>query len=246
MAGGDSRFDGAGFDLPKPLIPLLGRPLFWWATESLRRRVPLQEMIFVILKEHGDAFNLDRIIISYYPEAVVVEIPEVTADAVESAMIGVRHLTSRGPVAINDCDHAFEAGDLALLPGRLVGIDRGGLQGASMCFPSNSLAYSYADLEVAADGRERVIRAVENSVSSDHAIGGCYFFASSDELDSACEDYSKYCPDDALFMHGIISLLIRRQRQVGVLHAGLHRAFGTPDDLLAMSPARFAPLLAWK
>lgn len=246
MAGRGSRFSDAGFKLPKPLIPLFDRPLFWWACESLRRRVPLQEMIFVVLEEHSDDFNLDKIILSYYPEAVIVEIADVTAGAAESAMIGVRHLTSDGPVAINDCDHAFEAGDLAPLLGQLGGKKNGGLHGALMCFSSHDPAYSYAELETSSDGRERVIRTVEKKPVSAHAIGGCYFLASSDELNAVYLDYSRYCPYDELFMSGIFNLLIQRDRQVGVLHAGLHRSFGTPDELQGMSAARFAPLLAWR
>ena len=132
MAGRGSRFSGAGFELPKPLIPLFGRPLFWWACESLRRSVPLREMVFVVLDEHCRLFGLDRVVLSYYPDAVIAKLADVTTGAAESAMIGVRHLATDGPVAVNDCDHAFEAGNLALLLAQLNGNSNPGLQGALM------------------------------------------------------------------------------------------------------------------
>lgn len=245
MAGRGSRFSGAGFELPKPLIPLFGRPLFWWACESLRRSVPLREMVFVVLDEHCRLFELDRVVLSYYPDAVIVKITDVTTGAAESAMIGVRHLATDGPVAVNDCDHAFEAGDMAFLLGRLNDHSNAGLQGALMCFPSRNAAYSYAEIECPPNGAQRVVRTVEKNPVSPHAIGGCYFLASSTELEAVYLDYSRYCPYDELFMSGIFNLLIQRKRRVGVLHAGLHRSFGTPDELQAMTPARFAPLLAW-
>lgn len=246
MAGPGTRFSDAGFDLPQPLIPLFGRPMFWWACESLRRRVPLHEMVFVILEEHSDRFDLDKTILSYYPEAVVVEIPDAACSAAESAMIGVRHLHADGPVAVNDCDHAFEVGDLACLIAQMGGRAQGGLHGALMCFPSHEPARAHAELQTLANGRQRVVRTVDQAAGSAHAIGGCYFLASSAELDAVYLDYSKYCPDDARFMRGVLDVLIRRGRPVGALHAGVHRSFGTPDELQAMTAARFAPLLAWR
>ena len=51
MAGQGSRFGGHSFGMPKPLIPVAGRPMIAWALESLRR-VAYSHIIFVALAEH--------------------------------------------------------------------------------------------------------------------------------------------------------------------------------------------------
>ena len=48
MAGLGSRFRDAGYSVPKPLIEVLGRPMYAWAAESL----PLaqsSQLIFILL-----------------------------------------------------------------------------------------------------------------------------------------------------------------------------------------------------
>ena len=106
-AGRGSRFTKFGENKPKPLIDLNGRPFFWWSVESVRRILPLRQMIFVVLEDHVTEYSIDKIITSYYPDATIVVIPEVTSGAAETAKIGLLSLSESGPIAINDCDHAF-------------------------------------------------------------------------------------------------------------------------------------------
>ena len=60
MAGRGKRFAECGFKEPKPLIPVLGRPMYSWAVDGL----PLDatsRLIFVCLREHleGSALEAD-------------------------------------------------------------------------------------------------------------------------------------------------------------------------------------------
>src|SRR5436190_2573417 len=137
MAGRGSRFASGGHKQPKPLIDVAGRPAFWWATESVRRAGVVGEMVYVVLAEHVAAFGIDEAISSYYPEARVVTVREVTAGAAESAAIGVAALDSTGPLAVNDCDHAFRVDGLRELVTRLIDSE-----GALLGFRSASPAYS--------------------------------------------------------------------------------------------------------
>ena len=109
MAGRGTRFDRAGVAVPKPLIELWGRPLFWWSTESVLRSVDVRELVFVVLDAHVEHFGIDAAIRDVYPTARIVSLPEVTAGAAESAALGVAALETKGPFALNDCDHAFRA-----------------------------------------------------------------------------------------------------------------------------------------
>ena len=52
MGGGGTRFGRSGFNMPKPLIEIYGKPFFYWATQSIAKFVHLENITFVVLKEH--------------------------------------------------------------------------------------------------------------------------------------------------------------------------------------------------
>jgi NDP-sugar pyrophosphorylase family protein len=234
MAGRGSRFLRDGRVTPKPLIPLAGRPFFHWAAESVRRAAPVREMVFVVLEEHVRGFGIDDAIRACYPDATVVAIAEVTAGAAETAAAGVAALRSTGPFAVNDCDHAFDAGDL----GPLVEALGTTLGGALLGFRATSPAYSYAVL----DGDGRVRRTVEKEVASPFAVAGCYLFAEPAVFAGLLEQYRTECTYRELFVSGMYNVAVRRELAVGFRELRAHLAFGTPEELAAVSPERLAAL----
>ncbi|MDP8912067.1 MAG: NTP transferase domain-containing protein [Pseudomonadota bacterium] len=223
MAGRGSRFAKQGIVQPKPLVDLAGRPFFWWATESLRRVVPIREMVFVVLEEHVRDFRIDERIIEHYPGALVVRVPEVTSGAAETAAIGLRALSTAGPVAINDSDHAFRSPELS----RTADMLREDIDGALLCFASDSPAYSYVQLN---DGGG-VIGTVEKRVVSSYAIAGCYLFSDPSLFLSLYGDYRLDCPYDEMFVSGIYNRLAASGGRIEKIVASRHVSFGTPEEL---------------
>ena len=65
MAGSGSRFYKKGFCQPKPLIPIYGKPFFYWAVQSIRKFVEITSLDFVVLYEHVDKFGIDKEILKY-------------------------------------------------------------------------------------------------------------------------------------------------------------------------------------
>lgn len=237
MAGRGSRFAREGCAIPKPLVELSGRPFFWWATESVRRAARVREMVFVVLEEHERDFGAGERVRHFYPDAVIVALPEMTSGAAETAAIGLRALRSSGPVVVNDSDHAFACPDFGPLVDRL-GSD---LDGALLCFRSDSPAYSYAQL--GDDGR--VTGTVEKRVVSPYAIAGCYLFAAPDLFLAAYEDYRLSCPYDELFVSGIYNSLIASGGRIGKMVAARHVSFGTPEELARVDPASLGSGADW-
>jgi len=237
MAGRGSRFAQRGRPTPKPLIELHGRPFFWWATESLRRVVAIEQMAFVVLEEHCREHRIDRRIGEFYPQARIVALPEVTSGAAETAALGVRALSGAAPIAVNDCDHAFLCPELPVAAARL----RAGLQGALLGFRSTSPAYSYARLDAAG----RVLGTVEKQVAGPLAIAGCYLFASPALFDELYREYEQTCPYSELFVSGLYNLLAQRGGEAAMLETQRHLSFGTPAELAALDPAAFATDFAW-
>lgn len=227
MAGRGSRFAADGVETPKPLIDLAGRPFFWWAVESVRRRVPLRELLFVVLREHVEAHAIDRVIARHYPDARIVAIEEPTSGAAETGALGVAALAVDGPFAINDCDHAFRADSLPAMEGPIAG--------ALLGFRSSSPAYSYVRLDP--DDGTRVLGTVEKRIVSPFAIAGCYFFAGKSLFADALEAYRRDCPYDELFVSGLFNILCGRGEQVAFRALAEHRSFGTPEELAAVDCA---------
>jgi len=237
-AGRGSRFAKFGILEPKPLIDLHGRPFFWWATESVRRSVKLRQLVYVVLEEHITEFNIDQRIKAFYPEATIVAIPDVTSGAAETARIGVQALVEPGPVAINDCDHAFMS---SALPATVAAL-QADLAGGLMCFQSSNPAYSYVKL--GASGA--VEGTVEKKVVSPYAIAGCYLFGNSADFDGLYARYQQACPYDELFISGIYDLMAQDGLKLDKVELDRHISFGTPDELGRVSPEAIAPFLAWK
>jgi dTDP-glucose pyrophosphorylase len=239
MAGRGSRFSRHGIREPKPLIDLEGRPFFWWATESVRRAAPVKEMVFVVLDEHREQFAIDRRIAEFYPDARIVSIPEVTSGAAETAKLGVEAVRSRGPVAINDSDHAFRCLDLGAATAEL---GSSVAAGALLCFRSDSPAYSYVRL----DSSGEVIGTVEKKVVSPFAIAGCYLFASAAIFNNLYESYRARCPYDELFTSGLFDLMAERGQRVLKIDVEHHCSFGTPEERERVGSPEFDCYLAWK
>jgi len=237
MAGRGSRFAKLGITEPKPLVNLFGRPFFWWATESVRRAAPVGEMAFVVLDEHVRDFSIDRRIREFYPDAQVVAIPEVTSGAAETARLGVEAISGEGPIAVNDCDHAFLCPDLPRLVEQLANGAASGL----VCFRSQSPAYSYVRL----DGAGAVTGTVEKQVVSPFAIAGCYLFESAATFKRHYSAYREDCPYDELFVSGLANLMTGAGERVVMAELAYHGSFGTPEEQGRLDMAEFQARLPW-
>lgn len=237
MAGRGSRFARQGIPQPKPLVELAGKPFFWWASESVRRAVPVREMVFVVLEDHVRDFAIDQRVLEFYPEARIVRVPEVTSGAAETAKIGLEALRTSGPVAINDSDHAFLCPELLRTAESLAGE----VDAALLCFASDSPAYSYAQLNDDA----RVIGTVEKQVVSRYAIAGCYLFSDPALFLSLYDSYRLDCPYDELFVSGLYNRLAATGGRIEKVNAKRHISFGTPEELERVDQSSLTRELDW-
>lgn len=237
MAGRGSRFARAGHAVPKPLIELGGRPFFWWAAESVRRMVPLRETVFVLLREHCEEHGLDRAVRAACPGARLVVIDAVTEGAAETARLGIEALGEDGPLAVQDCDHAFAC---RAMPDLVAALGRDAAAGL-LCFRSDVPHFSYARL----DAEGRVAGTVEKRVASPFAIAGCYFFAGRAVFDSALARFRESCPYDELFLSGVVDAVAREGR-VELRELDEHVVFGTPEELARVDGAGLPARLGWE
>ena len=238
MAGAGSRFSANGEIRPKPLIELGGHPLFAWAAESVLRTLAVREIVFVVLQAHVREHAIDEAILRRYPDARIVAIAAPTSGAAETAAIGVDALASDGPIAINDCDHAFLAPRLGELAQALDGGDAGALVG----FASDNPAYSFVRLEP--HDATVVTGTVEKERAGPFAIAGCYLFRNRRTFSEALSQYRRECPYPELFISGLYNVLCGRGARVRFQPLEAHLSFGTPEELARVTPAALRQLAA--
>lgn len=126
MAGLGSRFQKASdtnpeYKKPKPFILVNGIPMVRWATGALPfiehpgqhvdspLRVTPSDMIFIILKEHNDAYNLEDGLRKIYSDAIrVIILPSLTRGASETAYNMKPFVNDDEDIIITDSDHYFD------------------------------------------------------------------------------------------------------------------------------------------
>ena len=224
MAGKGSRFTDGGFETPKPLIQIYGRPMFFWAIQSIRKFVDLASLRIIVLEEHVINYNIDKIILDLYPEALITVLPEVTKGAVMTCLKGIENIEDHKPVVFNDCDHYFSSTEFYKFC-KLA--KHNNADGALLTFKSNSPNYSY----IQRDSKGELIGTVEKKVVSNDAICGCYYFSSKATFCFAADAYISMCADKEYFMSGVCDYLINTGL-VKITSTDFHVPCGTPDELV--------------
>lgn len=226
MAGEGARFAAIGCDLPKPLVPLQGRPFFYWSAAALLKSLPLASLTFVVLRRHTVEHAIDTVIRVFFPQARIVVLDAVLNGPVLTCQAGVCDLDDDLPVLFNDCDHLFHSQALVrwIASGQGLAPDQGG---SLVSFAADNPAYSY--LSESSPGE--VESTIEKLVVSRHAICGAYLFRNRSVFSAAAKTYLGTCPYGELFMSGLYNTLIGQGLAVNHLPLDLHLSFGTPDEL---------------
>ena len=240
MAGGGRRFFDCGFEIPKPMIDLQGKPFFYWAVESINKYTQVEDIIFVVLKEHVIFNGIDRIIKKYYPKAKIKIIPDVLNGAVLTCLEAVKDINDNIPVLFNDCDHAFLGNSFYSFVNKA---DFNQIDGGLLTFKANSPNYSY----VVFDDKGNVSGTIEKKVLSDQAICGAYYFKDKSVFRDAAELYLNNCSYQEFFMSGVYNELVLQGKKVITFALDEHLSYGTPEEyMLAKNDSRLQDIVGNK
>lgn len=222
MGGRGSRFKNME-ECPKPLLRLMDKPFFYWATQSIVKHIDVTDITFVVLKEHIERFGIDIEIRNYYPNANIVVIPDVLEGAVLTCAEGVKAISDQGALIFNDCDHAFASKELDKYCRVLNGDN---IQGALLSFNSTEPNYSY----LRKNEKGYVIETVEKEVISEEAICGCYYFNNKTTFLNCMELYLNECSYKEYFMSGMYNVMIKQGMLVKAFPVDFHIPFGIPEE----------------
>ncbi|MGC3989960.1 MAG: glycosyltransferase family 2 protein [Chthoniobacteraceae bacterium] len=169
MAGRGSRFANAGFTIPKPLIPVGGRPMIEWVIENVRPERS-HRFHFLCLKEHLETYpEVPRTLREICPGCEIIEVAQVTQGAACTVLLAREFIDNANPIMIANSDQIV---DLPINEYLSVG-DEPGVAGEIMTFWSDHPKWSYCRMRENGDVGELV----EKQVVSNEATVGIYNFA---------------------------------------------------------------------
>ena len=168
MAGLGSRFQQAGYKVPKPLIDVQGRPMYAWAADSL----PLEfatRLIFILLSSQPEFTQLRDDILRRYAKhnPLVLDVPTLTAGQAITVLRAKEWIDNAEPLLIHNADTAFTVD-----PAWAQQAWRQTCDGALLVFESNEKRWSFS--RERADGWVDEVR--EKEVISPWASTGTYWF----------------------------------------------------------------------
>ncbi|OBW95297.1 sugar phosphate nucleotidyltransferase [Gallibacterium salpingitidis] len=225
MAGRGSRFYKEGYNIPKPLIEIYGKPFFYWATRSIAKFIEIETLQFIVLREHVEKYDIDLKIIKEFPDAKIQVISDVTEGAVVTCMKGIDIIKDNYPLVFNDCDHLFKCSPLNLFCKN--GIDES-IDGILLTFKSDSNKYSF----IQKNNEGNIIRTVEKEVISNEAICGCYYFKDVDCFKRAALEYLGNCRYNEYYMSGVYNIMIGHRQIIKSMLTDFHVPFGVPDEFI--------------
>lgn len=226
MAGLGSRFARAGYDLPKPLIPVHGVPMIRLVIDNIRPSRP-HRFIFVCQRAHDAAFALSERLARWAPGCAVVLIDGLTEGAA-CTVLAARHLIGGAePLMIANSDQYVDVDIddyLACLGTR---------DGLIMTMQASDPKWSFA----AVDGAGRVTEVAEKRAISTHATVGIYNFAHGRDFVRAAD---RMIGDDdrvggEFYVAPVYNSLVAEGLNIGVRDIGAEgwgmHGLGIPADL---------------
>ncbi|SFA69122.1 dTDP-glucose pyrophosphorylase [Cellulomonas marina] len=228
MAGRGSRFADAGYEAPKPLIPVLGRPMIELVVENLRPSVP-HRFVFICQAEHVARYDLGTLLPRIAPGAVVVPLDGITEGAAVTVLHAREHIDPDDPLVIANSDQYVDVpADDWVSAGLAPDVD-----GLILTMEADDPKWSFVEL----DDAGLVTRVVEKEVVSDQATVGIYLFARGRDFVDAAD--AMIAADERVngefYVAPVYNGLIRAGHRVvvhdvGQVGAGMH-GLGTPADL---------------
>ena len=228
MAGRGQRFADAGYNHPKPLIPVHGRPMTEVVIHNLRPGRP-HRFIFLILREHAKEFGLDSHLRVWEPDCEIVFVDSVTEGAACTVLLAKDLINTSDPLMIANCDQWVDI----RIDEYLATADSADVDGLIMTMWADHPKWSY----VRFDETGAIIEVVEKQVVSNEATVGIYNFRQGSDFVRSAETMiaKNFRVNNEFYVAPSYNEMIAQGKKliiynVGREYAGMH-GLGTPHDL---------------
>lgn len=223
MAGIGSRFQKAGYTVPKYEIIVCGHTLFYWSMLSLAK-FDVADYIFVVRKENSaeNFIHSECKMLNIHP--IIVELDYMTSGQAETAMLAAPYWNKEDALLIYNIDTYVEPG--AMNQDQIRG------DGFIPCFCGKGDQWSFVRLNK--NGRAEEVR--EKKRISNHCTIGAYYFRTARLYEDL---YNEYYIDGAHLEMGeryvapLYNLLIAKGGEVYIcdVPATQVHVLGTPEEV---------------
>ena len=233
LAGAGSRFKNDGYDIPKPLINISGKPMVIQACEHLPDSKKHQ---FICLKDHVNEYEINKKIKSYYNKAEVISISNITEGQAKTCEEGLKSINLEDPLLITACDNGVvwnEANLEELINDMSVDV----IVWTFRNHVSSKLKphmYGWVDTDSYSNIKAvSVKKPISENPINDHAIVGTFYYRKAayfnESIKRLFQKNSRV--NGEFYIDSSISELIEIGLKVKVFEVEHYICWGTPDDL---------------
>lgn len=228
MAGRGSRFQKEGYDLPKPLIPVLGKPMIELVIHNLR---PLADhrFIFLCLKEHLEKYQMDRQLQKWAPGSEIVTVDQVTEGAACTVLLAKKFINNTDALMIANSDQWVDVN----INDYLRFMTDQNADGLIMTMWADDPKWSF----VRFDKQNKVSEVVEKEVVSNEATVGIYNYREGRMFVEAAESMIRknFRVNNEFYVAPAYNEMIHAHQKIVVYNIGKEAdgmyGLGIPDDL---------------
>jgi dTDP-glucose pyrophosphorylase len=228
IAGRGSRFVEAGFELPKPLIPVHGKPMIEVVVNNIR---PLcqHRFIFVALKEHLDHLGMEETLNRVAPGCIIIPVTEVTEGAACTVLLAREYIDNNDQLMIANSDQwvDIDINDYLLI------MDNKKVDGLIMTMWADDPKWSF----VGFDGEGNVNNVVEKEVISNEATVGIYNFQKGTDFVNAADQMigKNLRVKNEFYVAPVYNEMINNKAKIRIYNVGKEYdgmyGMGIPSDL---------------
>ena len=227
MAGLGSRFSEAGYQDPKPFIPVNGKPMIQWVVENLSSKLYRTHFTFIVNRLHLESYRMEEKLSQLVPGCNIVTVPGKTDGAACTVLLAMDEIAEDRPLLIANSDQYIDASIDSFLEESL----NPAKDGMIMTFPATDKKWSYAKL----NSQGLVTEVAEKKPISSHATVGIYFFKTARSFINACHSMIRLDQrtNGEFYVCPVYNELIRAGGKVGIfpIPQNAMHGLGTPEDL---------------
>jgi len=219
IGGIGQRFRDEGYDMPKPLINVLGKPMIYQVINSLN--MSKDDTIHIVYHNHLKEFNFETLLKFYFPHINIkfISLNYLTKGAAETVLKGLETFTEEElneSVLLLDCDTFYDDDILSQYKGN----------NAIFYFNSTDSKpiFSYIDLK-----ENKVVGIKEKVKISDNANTGAYGFEKGAILKQYCEKILNL--DRELYISCVYEEMLKDNHNIVGTQVNSFNCVGTPLQL---------------